>query len=176
MSNSVLPSPRPFFAVLLCIWLPHGASASDFGSLINQGNSAFEKAEQQNRKWLKKERAADEQQRKWAEEDARIRAEEARRHGTTYAAPDTNSSDNGSTAGSKSSAYQSAGTSGATKGVRSITSGGRVSGTSNTAHKITCHNGKEYRIWRSGGQWWDGRGARGGQYRDLQEEAERQCR
>ena len=176
MINSVLPAPRPFLAVLLCIWLPHEAFASDFGSLINQGNSAFEKAVQQDRNWLKKERAADERRRRQAEENARIRAEEARRHGTTYAAPDTNSSDSGSTAGSKPAASQSAGTSGTTKGVRSITSGGRVAGTSNTAHRITCNNGQEYRIWRSGEQWWDGRGALGGQYRDLREEAERQCR
>lgn len=56
-------------------------------------------------------------------------------------------------------------------GVKSIKASGRVSGTDLTAQTVFCNNGKEWRIWRSNGQWWDGRGAQGGNYRSLSEQA-----
>lgn len=59
-------------------------------------------------------------------------------------------------------------------GVSGISKNGTVSG--NTAYKIQCSSGREWRIWRSSGQWWDGRGAQGGQYRDLNEQANFLCK
>ena len=58
-------------------------------------------------------------------------------------------------------------------GISSISENGSVSG--KTAYKIECTNGKTWRIWRSSDQWWDGRGAQGGQYRDLNEQATFLC-
>lgn len=59
-------------------------------------------------------------------------------------------------------------------GVSSISNSGKVSG--NSAYSIQCSNGKEWRIWRSSNQWWDGRGAQGGQSRSLNEQAAFLCR
>lgn len=60
-------------------------------------------------------------------------------------------------------------------GVKSIERYGRVSGTNKIAQLVTCNNGEEWRIWRSNGQWWDGRGAQGGNYRSLNEQAAFLC-
>lgn len=56
----------------------------------------------------------------------------------------------------------------------SISQNDSVSGT--TAYKIQCSGGQEWCIWRSSGQWWDGRGAQGGQSRNLNEQASFLCR
>lgn len=58
--------------------------------------------------------------------------------------------------------------------VSSISENGSVSG--NTAYKIKCSGGQEWRIWRSSGEWWYGSGAMGGQGRNLNEQASFLCR
>lgn len=63
-----------------------------------------------------------------------------------------------------------------TVGVKSIQPSGRVSGTNLTAQTVTCHSNKQWRIWKSNGQWWDGRGAQGGNSRSLSEQAELLCK
>jgi hypothetical protein len=53
------------------------------------------------------------------------------------------------------------------------------SGTSSSgkqAYTITCSDGRERRIWFANGQWYDSLGAQGGNYRDLNEQAEFLCR
>jgi hypothetical protein len=59
------------------------------------------------------------------------------------------------------------------RGVQSIVENGRVDG--NTAYRITCANGRTHRIWRSSGEWWDGRGPQGGQPRGLEAQAALLC-
>lgn len=45
-----------------------------------------------------------------------------------------------------------------------------------TMYKVTCTNGKTWRIYRASGQWYDGTGAQGGQSRSLNEQAAFLCR
>jgi hypothetical protein len=159
---------------LCALLMASPAAAGSLGALVQQGNSTFNKIEQDNAEWLKQERIEDERQRKLAQERARQRAEEARRNGTYYqATPDANEP-SGSGSASKTPS-KSASSSGPSKGVRSITDGGRVSGTDKRANKIVCNNGREVRIWWSNGQWYDWKGAQGGQYRNLQQQAELLC-
>ncbi|WP_420567320.1 hypothetical protein [Thalassovita sp.] len=162
-------------AVLLCgLIVAVPAGAGNLGALVQQGNSTFNKIEKGNAEWLEQERAADERRRKLAQERARQRAEEARRNGTyNSAAPEADAPSSSGSTSSKPS--KSASSSGPSKGVRSITDGGRVSGTDKRASKIQCNNGRTHRIWRSSGQWWYGSGAQGGQNRNLQEQAEFLC-
>lgn len=60
-------------------------------------------------------------------------------------------------------------------GVSNIQKDGRSAG-GQTMYKVTCTSGKTWRIYRSSGQWYDGRGAQGGQSRDLNEQAAFLCR
>lgn len=60
--------------------------------------------------------------------------------------------------------------------VSSISNDGSVSGTNHAASKIKCSNGKEWRIWRSSGEWWGGHGAQSGQGYNLNEQASFLCR
>lgn len=89
MRNGVTRS----IALALCLSLPVPVMAGSLGKLVNEGNSAFEKSEEANKQWLKKEQEAD---RKQAEEAER-QAEEARRN-PTYYAPSPSESGSGQTA------------------------------------------------------------------------------
>ena len=61
-------------------------------------------------------------------------------------------------------------------GVNSIQKNG-TSSSGKTMYKIKCSNGKSYRIYRSGGEWYEGfLGAVGGNYRDLKAQAKVMCR
>lgn len=43
------------------------------------------------------------------------------------------------------------------------------------AYSIGCPSGRNFRIWRSDGQWWDARGAQGGNSRSLDDQANFLC-
>lgn len=58
--------------------------------------------------------------------------------------------------------------------VSSIQEDGR-SASGKTMYKVTCSNGRTWRIYRSSGQWYDGTGAQGGQSRSLNEQAAFLC-
>lgn len=60
-------------------------------------------------------------------------------------------------------------------GVSSISENGE-SASGKTAYKIACLDGREWRIWNSDGEWYDGFVAQGGNSRDLNEQAEFLCR
>jgi len=60
-------------------------------------------------------------------------------------------------------------------GVSNISENGS-SASGKTAYKIKCTSGRDWRIWRANGQWWDGSGAQGGQSRDLNAQAKFLCR
>lgn len=107
--------------------------------------------------------------------------------GTLVVAPIVNGVRNGSPSGASSTSETvSSNTNGQTtsasevtrpaRGVASVNSDGRVSGTNITASRVTCNNGSSRRIWYQNGQWWDLYGAQGGDSRSLQEQAEFLCR
>ena len=162
---------------MLCLLLPCSATASEFGKLIEQGSGSFNRVEKENEQWLKKEQAADKRQRELARQRALKRRQEARKNGSLYA-PELvdDESTSGTNPGSGSESASSTSSPSSTKGVGSVKLGGAVSGTSAKAYIITCNSGRTWRIWRSSGQWWDGRGAQGGQNRDLEQQAEFLCR
>ncbi len=56
----------------------------------------------------------------------------------------------------------------------SITESG-TSASGKTAYKITCPSGRDFRIWRSDGEWWDAFGAQGGNSRNLNQQASFLC-
>lgn len=55
-----------------------------------------------------------------------------------------------------------------------VESGKNTSG--KTTYKFRCAGGREWRIWFSDGEWWDGLGAQGGNSRNLTEQANFLCR
>ena len=61
-------------------------------------------------------------------------------------------------------------------GVSGIENAGRSS-SGKSMYKVTCTNGNSYRIYKSGGEWYEASmGAVGGNYRDLEEQAKVMCR
>lgn len=60
-------------------------------------------------------------------------------------------------------------------GVSGISENGK-SASGKTMYKITCTDGKSFRIYWADGQWYDGYGAQGGQSRNLNEQAAFLCR
>lgn len=45
-----------------------------------------------------------------------------------------------------------------------------------TMYRVSCANGKTWRIYWANGQWYDGVGAQGGQSRNLQQQAAFLCK
>jgi len=61
-------------------------------------------------------------------------------------------------------------------GVSSITNAG-YSSSGKPMYKVRCTNGNSYRIYKSGGEWYEASlGAVGGNYRSLNEQAKVMCR
>ena len=59
--------------------------------------------------------------------------------------------------------------------VSGISENGR-SASGKTMYKVTCSDGSSWRIYYSGGQWYDGTGAQGGNSPNLNEQAAFLCR
>lgn len=150
MRNGVTRS----IALALCLSLPVPVMAGSLGKLVNEGNSAFEKSEEANKQWLKKEQEADRRRDALARERARQRAEEARRN-PTYYAPSPSESGSGSSSSSSSGGSKSASSSGSTRGVRSIRDNGRING--DPSWVITCTSSSRV-VRRRGNTWTDDTG------------------
>ncbi len=61
-------------------------------------------------------------------------------------------------------------------GVSGVENAG-TSASGKSMYKVTCTNGNSYRIYRSGGEWYEASlGSIGGNNRDLNEQAEVVCR
>jgi len=61
-------------------------------------------------------------------------------------------------------------------GVNSVERSG-TSSSGKPMYEVSCSNGNTYRIYKSGGEWYEASlGAVGGNYRDLNEQAEVMCR
>lgn len=61
-------------------------------------------------------------------------------------------------------------------GVSNISEYGKSS-SGKTMYKVTCSNGSTYKIYKSGGEWYEASmGSIGGSYRSLNEQANQMCR